>query len=208
MKNCPYCGEQILDVAKKCKHCGEWVDGSQHSTLAVDNNNLPEDYKRFNWGAFWLSWIWGIFNKTYITFLAIPAIIINLFVPFASIGLNIWFGVKGNEWAWKNKKWHDLDSFNNTQRKWAIGGTIYAIVFFFLCLFLIAIFFMAFFNVMTHSKVIETTFNTSEDCKKYREYKENKNEHFSAGDIIKYRDYKNGCGYDLLINTVGEMIKD
>jgi predicted RNA-binding Zn-ribbon protein involved in translation (DUF1610 family) len=25
-KACPYCGEQILAVAKKCKHCGETVD--------------------------------------------------------------------------------------------------------------------------------------------------------------------------------------
>ena len=24
--SCPYCGEQILVVAKKCKHCGEIVD--------------------------------------------------------------------------------------------------------------------------------------------------------------------------------------
>jgi len=30
-KRCPYCGEEILAVAKKCKHCGEW---------------LPEEHKR------------------------------------------------------------------------------------------------------------------------------------------------------------------
>lgn len=24
-KRCPYCGEEILAIAKKCKHCGEWL---------------------------------------------------------------------------------------------------------------------------------------------------------------------------------------
>ena len=27
---CPYCGEEILAIAKKCKHCGEFLDKSLH----------------------------------------------------------------------------------------------------------------------------------------------------------------------------------
>ena len=25
-KNCPYCGQEILNTAKKCKHCGKWLE--------------------------------------------------------------------------------------------------------------------------------------------------------------------------------------
>lgn len=28
-KKCPYCGEEILAVAKKCKHCGEWLTNDE-----------------------------------------------------------------------------------------------------------------------------------------------------------------------------------
>jgi len=28
-KKCPYCSEQILITAKKCKHCGEWLEESK-----------------------------------------------------------------------------------------------------------------------------------------------------------------------------------
>lgn len=34
-KKCPYCGEEILAVARKCKHCGEWLDRKEQKPCPV-----------------------------------------------------------------------------------------------------------------------------------------------------------------------------
>lgn len=39
-KICPYCGEEIMSAARKCKHCGEWLD---NANLEAPNNNAPEN---------------------------------------------------------------------------------------------------------------------------------------------------------------------
>lgn len=37
-RTCPYCGETILAVAKKCKHCGEWI---KDEDVVVEVKHIP-----------------------------------------------------------------------------------------------------------------------------------------------------------------------
>ena len=68
--------------------------------------DLPEELKDFNWAAFFLTFIWGFKYKAWITFLAIPLMIIQLPIGLnwiLLIALQLYCGIKGNEWAYKQE---------------------------------------------------------------------------------------------------------
>lgn len=88
---------------------------------------LPPGVARWSWGAFFLSWIWAIGNRTWIGLLSL--------VPVVGLIMVIILGIKGREWAWKNKSWRDVDHFNHVQHLWsvwgvAVGVTVGVIMFF------------------------------------------------------------------------------
>lgn len=138
-KMCPFCGEEILAVAKKCKHCGEFLDGSIQSKNSNANDSdveFPKELKKFNWGAFWGSWIWGICNNVKITLWYIPVFILVFIITggntfahsIVCLLTTIYIGIKGNKLAWKNKKWENVAHFNRVQKNWAIWCNILGVL--------------------------------------------------------------------------------
>lgn len=79
---------------------------------------------KFNWGAFFFNWIWGICYKKWIMLLIIPAYVIPFVGALIGLGLQIWFGINGNKWAWQSKRYRSIQEFHEIHKKWAIAGII------------------------------------------------------------------------------------
>lgn len=86
------------------------------SNLDQVKTELPEVARGWNWGAFLLTWIWGLGNRTPIALLAL--------IPIVNVVMMFVLGAKGNAWAWQNDTWKGTDHFKRTQRHWAIAGVI------------------------------------------------------------------------------------
>jgi len=114
---------------------------------------VPEEIKGWSWGAFLLNWIWGIGNSTYIAFL--------MFVPFVNLVMIFVLGAKGNEWAWRNRTWRDVEHFKATQRKWRNVGL--ALIFIVMPLIIIPI--MSLMKGEAYELSVQATITNSEVLK-------------------------------------------
>ena len=75
----------------------------------VDPKIIPPEIRRWNWGALFLNWIWGLGNQTYIALLA-------LIPGFGFIWMFV-LGAKGSAWAWRNGRWDSVEHFKRVQRR-------------------------------------------------------------------------------------------
>ena len=86
------------------------------------NMDTPSIIGKWNWGAFFFSWIWGVFNGVYWPLLLILAYLIPILGWIASIAGSIYLGIKGNELSWNSEKnWSSVADFEKTQKNWSIA---------------------------------------------------------------------------------------
>jgi len=113
-----YCNQCIQKMVS-----GESAAASQPATvLLVENTSgmgsraaVPRELGEWNWGGFLLTWIWGIGNSVWWSFL--------VFVPYLGFMVMPWvLAFKGNQWAWQSRHWDSVDHFKRVQHTWAMWG--------------------------------------------------------------------------------------
>lgn len=89
----------------------------------ISGERPKDELIKFNWGAMFGTWIWGLINKSYLTLFAIPLFFTTAFLPFM-----ILCGIKGNEWAYKNSE-KTVEDFHSAQKlQTAVFSAIFPIV--------------------------------------------------------------------------------
>ncbi|MEH1949163.1 MAG: serine/threonine-protein kinase [Nostoc sp.] len=89
-----------------------------NSGCGINNldETVPEEILGWNWGAFLMPWLWMWPNQVWYGLFC--------FVPNAWWIMAIALGAKGNEWAWKSRRWRSIEQFKAHQRGWAIAGIL------------------------------------------------------------------------------------
>ena len=103
------------------------IGGRSEQTRHADGRPM---LNKFNWGAFFLTWIWAIGNKTFNkpTLLLLILCVVPHVGPLAAIGLMLYSGLTGDDRAWKSKAWQDPEHFKKVQHRWAFVGVAQFVV--------------------------------------------------------------------------------
>lgn len=94
----------------------------------TDNNQkvyepTAEDLKKWNWGAFFLSWMWCIRNG--FKWWVIVICFVSWWFPIVSLIASCILGYFGVRYAWKNGQWDNWEHFQIVQREWKMFSLIY-----------------------------------------------------------------------------------
>jgi hypothetical protein len=83
---------------------------------------VPPEIGGLNVGAFLMTPIWALAHGLWLVFLL-------ALIPYVCV--IVWFVAlfKGNEWAWRSKRWRDVDHFQQRQRAWTYAAIALTVIF-------------------------------------------------------------------------------
>jgi len=97
---------------------------SGQGRLFDDSASVPYEIKGWNWGAFLLPGFWPFTNRVWIGLFSW----LGMFFWPIGFAVAIILGIKGNEWAWKSRRWHSVAAFKAHQRAWTIAGVLVFVI--------------------------------------------------------------------------------
>jgi len=138
------------------------VRESRQSSVYTDNRSsssvqVERELGKWNWGAFYFGWIWGVFNKVYVALVQLVVSILSfaftvmglgIIAPLfglINIGISIWLGVKGSQMAWDNGAYRNLEHFRSSRHNWNVAAAIC----FGICVFIIIVSLLLFIDVLS-----------------------------------------------------------
>lgn len=104
--------------------------GSQVERVPVSYSQAEIDQatKKWNWGAFFCSWIWAACHRTYWPLFILLAIFVPYIGQICALCLSVYLGMNGSRIAWECGKYRDFESYKRAQHNWAVGGLIWFLI--------------------------------------------------------------------------------
>lgn len=99
---------------------------------------VPPELRGWSWAGFLMNGFWAIPHRVW------TGIVLCLLLPCVGKGVEVFtglevyhtaghvlqligaivLGIKGNAWAWQNRRWESVQQFRDTQRVWVIWGLV------------------------------------------------------------------------------------
>ncbi|MBT3994554.1 MAG: zinc ribbon domain-containing protein [Chloroflexi bacterium] len=112
------------------------ADSTTPNSSGTRDGEIPREIKKWNWAAFLMPAVWGLFSGVPFTVLLFGAAFLPPTVQLViMVVVSIYLGAKGNEHAWRGKKWRSTEHFLAFQKQWtswAVKLTIAVIALLFL----------------------------------------------------------------------------
>ena len=93
------------------------------ATSSMSNASAtPEFARRFNWGAFLLTWIWALGNRCFdkVTLILLVLSFVPTVGAIFALTLAFYCGLTGSRRAWATNRWNTEQLFDASQKKWAL----------------------------------------------------------------------------------------